>query len=215
MLQVNMHYEYDKVGNTMGLHFRLNYDVRKLIAYPMGELFTGPPSVSLEKAILWMKSIRLDLFSSVKSKSSPKIICVGDVISKAVIEHPKLKELVKYCFIDGGTQRGNKIEITTDLYFVKKEFHNPPGLINNQIFTFIKETLEDPLQYMINVIGEEDLLVLPAVLEANSSAFVFYGQPPVTDADFSIKAGCVGIHANPETRTRFKKVLDRFDQISV
>lgn len=196
------------------MYFKLNPSVRKLLAHPMGELFAGPPAESLPKAILWMHSIKPSLFSELLTDQSSTIICVGDVVSKSMMEHPQLGPIIKMCFVDGETQRGAKIQFKLLDGMIEKTIVNPRGMINSEVADFIRKNSKSPLQYLVMVDGEEDLLVLPAILEANEGTFVFYGQPPNTDADPPIPAGCVGIHVTAEMKENYRKVLDRFDKIT-
>jgi uncharacterized protein (UPF0218 family) len=193
------------------MYYHLNPTVRKLLAHPMGELFSGPPAISLPKAILWMQSIRPSLFSSVYNTESSGIICVGDIISKAMIEHPQLSPLVKMAFIDGETQRGTKVKPKLPEGIIECTLSNPRGTINSEIADFIVKKFHDPLQYLVMIDGEEDLLVLPAVLESDEKAFIFYGQPPITDASPPIPAGCVGIFADSAIKQKYRTILNRFD----
>jgi uncharacterized protein (UPF0218 family) len=195
------------------MYFKLNPSVRKLLAHPMGELFTGPPLESIPKAILWMQSIRPSLFSDLITEKSSRIICVGDVVSKHMMEHPLLGRIIKMCFVDGETQRGAKIHFNLPEGMLQKTVTNPRGMINSEVATFIQKYANDPLQYFVMVDGEEDLLVLPAILDSPDDTFVFYGQPPNTDADPPIPAGCVGIHVTADLKQNYRKVLDRFDRI--
>jgi len=196
------------------MYFKLNPSVRKLLAHPMGELFTGSPQESIPKAILWMLSIRPSLFSDLITDQSSRIICVGDVVSKYMLEHPQLGRIIKMCFVDGETQRGAKIHFNLPDGMIQKTVLNPRGMINSDVINFIQKYSNDPVQYFVMVDGEEDLLVLPAILEAPEDTFVFYGQPPNTDADPPIPAGCVGIHVTVEMKKNYRKVLDRFDRVT-
>jgi uncharacterized protein (UPF0218 family) len=195
------------------MYYKLNPSVRKLLAHPMGQLFTGPPNISLPKAILWMQSIKPSIFSDPITPNSTFIICVGDVISKGMLDHPQLSKIVKMCFVDGETQRGQKVVFKLTNTIKQKTFENPRGMINEEIFTLVKKWQRDPLQYLIYVKGEEDLLVLPMVIAMDTPSFVFYGQPPITDATPPIPAGCVGIYSDESMKNHYKKMLDRFDKV--
>ena len=199
---------------------------------PQGELFTGPPSESMPKAVEWMESKGLNLEEDpdFTDKKNHCIICVGDVVSKAFLEDPRLNKFVKFCFIDGNTQRGDKISLNLSFdgenlsetsykserakkAIIKfKKVKNPREHIREEIFDFIQERIHDPYQYIIEVNGEEDLLVLPATINSHRD-FIFYGQPPITSANISVEAGCVGIFSDEKTKMRFREVLGEFDKI--
>jgi uncharacterized protein (UPF0218 family) len=179
----------------------------------MGQLFTGPPKEALEKVVLWIQSIHPSVFSDVELASSPKIICVGDVVTKNMLEHPLLSKIVKICFVDGETQRGAKVVFKKLEGMVERKVVNPRGMINSEIFDFIPKKLKEPLKYLVYVEGEEDLLVLPAVLTSEHN-FVFYGQPPITDADPPIPSGCVGIYLESDIKSKYNAILERFDKVN-
>jgi uncharacterized protein (UPF0218 family) len=60
-------------------------------------------------------------------------------------------------------------------YPAKVSVPNPPGFITGQIWDAISENLDSG--GIIGVEGEEDLAVIPVVLEADFGDVVLYGQP--------------------------------------
>lgn len=200
------------------MYYRLTRNMRKFTSPEdlMGYLFEGSPAISIPKVIDWMSSVEGGRFSELGSelhlKDPPIIICVGDVVSQAMLSHPFLSSYVKYCFIDGETQRGGTITMPSLNNFKHLTFTNPRGMIAKEIFTFIRNTLSNSIQYIINIAGEEDLLVVPAVIET-SNCFIFYGQPPMTDLGASIPAGCVGIYNNSQVKARFQEIFDQLEPI--
>lgn len=199
--------------------YKLPSALRRSLAAPMGPLFEGMPAQSLPKAITWMQTQSPHLFdptfksSDIGNNNQSGIICVGDIISKGMLLHPELAPRVKYCFIDGETQRGSEVGIKNLKGIVEISIKNPRAMISDEAITFIRSHLRDGKQYFVKVIGEEDLLVIPAVIEA-VNFFVFYGQPPVTDAGLSIPAGCVGLHSTPELREKLLKIFTKFEKIN-
>ncbi len=188
--------------------------MRKEFAKPLGQLFIGDPDVSFPKAILWIKNQFSELFGDSTLEKPPLVIGVGDIVSKEIIQNKFLKPFVKYLFIDGETQRGrNRFKFPKLENTIKKSFYNPAGFINEEIFDFIRETINDDIQYLVVIDGEEDLLVIPAILESND-AFIFYGQPPITDAIPPIPAGCVVIYNSSEIKQRIKKLFEKLEHVS-
>ncbi len=183
----------------------------------MGELFEGAPEKSIPKAIQWIQSMSNGIYASLGSdllsSKKPAIVCVGDVISQGMLSHPILSSCIKYCFIDGETQRGGEIKLPVLPQFKEISFKNPRGLIAKEIFQFIRTTRSNSDQFLVRIEGEEDLLVVPAVLETDNW-FIFYGQPPVTDVGESIPAGCVGIYSSPLVKENFQAIFDQLEQIS-
>ncbi|MHA1719795.1 MAG: DUF359 domain-containing protein [Promethearchaeota archaeon] len=182
--------------------------MRKEFARPFGELFTGDPDISFPKAINWMKNQFSDLFDNSKGNRNVKIIGVGDIVSNEIVRQEFLSPFIKYLFIDGETQRGNPFHFPQQKNYIKKKFYNPAGFINEEIFKFIRETINDNSRYLIIIDGEEDLLVIPAILETKNS-FIFYGQPPVTDLNPPISAGCVVIHNNFKVKRKIREIFDQ------
>ena len=64
--------------------------------------------------------------------------------------------------------------------------------------------------------GEEDLLVLPLVLEIplekKLQNYVFYGQPPITDSKHSIPEGIVMVKVNKIIQTGVKKYIELMEK---
>ncbi len=196
------------------MFFKLKPSMRKEFSKPLGKLFKGDPEVSFPDAIEWIKNHFSDLFNGSSIKKMPTVVGVGDVVSKSIIQNKFLRPLVKYLFIDGESQRGrNQFMIPNLENSIKKTFYNPAGFINEEIFDFIKETINDDNQYLVIIDGEEDLLVIPAILEINNS-FIFYGQPPITDIIPPIPAGCVVMYNNSEIKQRIKELFEQMERVS-
>jgi len=188
--------------------------MRKEFAKPLGQLFKGDPDVSFPKAIKWMNNQFGNLLSVSNLEKSHIIVGVGDIVSEEIIQNKFLRPLMKYLFIDGETQRGSNRFLFPELEtIIKKTFYNPAGFINEEIFEFIRETINDGNQYLVVIDGEEDLLVIPAILESNKT-FIFYGQPPITDINPPISAGCVVIYNNFEVKQRIKKLFEQLERVS-
>lgn len=196
------------------MFYKLKPSMRKEFAKPLGQLFIGDPDISFPKAIIWMKNQFSELFGDSTLEKPLLVIGVGDIVSKEIIQNKFLKPFVKYLFIDGETQRGRNRFIFPKLEnMTNKTFYNPAGFINKEIFEFIKETIKDDNQYLVNINGEEDLLVIPAILESINS-FIFYGQPPITDVIPPISAGCVVIYNKYELKQRIKKLFEQMERVS-
>ena len=84
----------------------------------------------------------------------------------------------------------NATELTVD---------NPAAEITSQSIDIIQQafTMQPPVR--INVIGEEDLLVIPVCVYAPKNAIVLYGQP---------NEGLVIVKITPEIRNKTQKLLD-------
>ena len=113
-------------------------------------------------------------FKELIEKEKPsRLISVGDVVSRNLHKskiHPQLT------IIDNKFLRK---EAAPEEAPVEKTVYvdNPQGTITQESINAIKEALEKNEHTHIVVDGEEDLLVLIAVLYAPENAFVVYGQP--------------------------------------
>ena len=196
------------------MFYKLEPSMRKEFSKPLGKLFKGDPEVSFPDAIKWMNNQFSDLFDGSSKEKPPIVIGVGDVVSKSILQNKFLRPLMKYIFIDGESQRGrNQFMIPNLENSIKKTFYNPAGFIKKEIFDFFQETINDDNQYLVVIDGEEDLLVIPAILKSNNS-FIFYGQPPITDIKPPIPAGCVVIYNNFELKQRMKELFEQMEYVS-
>ncbi len=196
------------------MFYKLKPSMREEFSKPLGKLFKGNPDISFPEAIKWMNSQFSDLFNGSSVENTPIVIGVGDVVSKSILQNNFLRPLVKYLFIDGESQRGrNQFSIPNLKNSIKKTFYNPAGYINEDVIEFFQETVQDDNQYIVVIDGEEDLLVIPAILESNNS-FIFYGQPPITDIKPPIPAGCVVIYNNSELKQRIKELFEQMERVS-
>jgi hypothetical protein len=79
----------------------------------------------------------------------------------------------------------------------KLAVENPAGTISEEAELAIRLALESP-PAKVQVSGEEDLLVLPCVMNAKDGTAVYYGQP---------KKGLVRVMVNKESRERARKIV--------
>ena len=85
-------------------------------------------------------------------------------------------------------------------------FHvvNPAGTISQESWQAIKNALKQEAATVI-VEGEEDLLALPAILEAQLNALIVYGQP---------SQGIVIVEVTSQRKAKLAKLLDEIRQES-
>jgi hypothetical protein len=133
-------------------------NLRHLFKEPFGELFEGE---GLEPA----KRVKEIL------KDEKKIIAVGDITVKNLLEVGVRPALA---IVDLKTKRE-----TLEAYDLGGEVitaNNPPGEISADLQEKIHEAITEE-GMVIQVDGEEDLAVLPCILEADWDSVVLYGQP--------------------------------------
>lgn len=108
---------------------------------------------------------------------SPPFIAVGDVVTATLLEagHPPAVALV-----DGKTEReavDPGLRRRTRTLEREIEVANPAGTITRSLVSAIVTALDDGDPVRIEVTGEEDLAVIPAMLAAPIGATIIYGQP--------------------------------------
>ncbi|MFH1774284.1 MAG: DUF359 domain-containing protein [Methanobacteriota archaeon] len=135
---------------------KLPEEFRGIFKKPFGEVYKGE---GLKPA------------QEIKSKlRGEKVIIVGDMTLRnmlAVGVKPSL------AVVDLKTKRSVEMPATGKDVF---EARNPPGMITQDLWDKIHKAIEKDGSVVL-VEGEEDLAVLPCILEADWDAAVLYGQP--------------------------------------
>ncbi len=167
-------------------------EMRSELKEPLGELITIDPSLSLIKRI--------------QEEQPPIVILVGDYCVEDALKHGLIPDI---SILDGVNLREPYHEISIHNAKVINS-NNPPAKITVESWTKIIEIIEQQIQRTIEEIpkepivllitGEEDLLVVPAVLEAPEGSFVVYGQP---------HKGIVLIKVTANAKFKFKKLIER------
>ena len=158
--------------------------LREKLKAPIGELLTGDK----EHAMKLLKKI-------VIQEKPPRVICVGDAVSRNAINAGE-KSWIK--IIDGKEMRK---ETGLDDFHGNKIFlvENEPGTISYTAREAVSELIKQEGSLLI-VKGEEDLLTLPAILEAPNNSIVIYGQPP--------NAGIVVVRVNNDSKQLANSIID-------
>ena len=134
-------------------------------------------------------------------ESIPKIISVGDVVTQTLIANSVVPDLA---IIDEQVQR--KKIVSQDYSFFEQEVAvNPAGYITKTAWEKIRSTLKkDDNKIIIKIAGEEDLLVLPVIIEAPHNSKVLYGQP---------NEGVVLVTVTKKTKQKAKELLLRMVKV--
>lgn len=113
-----------------------------------------------------------ELLHFLTSRKNSRIITVGDVVTKTVLDFNLTPFL---SLVDGKTRRKFNIEKRSVMERVKNE----AGLIRLSVISKIKELLENDsdASKVLYVDGEEDLLVIPIVIYGKDGDIILYGQP--------------------------------------
>jgi len=189
----------------MEYNLRIPPEKRYLFTEPLDILIAG----TREETIIQVENLFRDYL---KSNLNVNFCIVGDIVAKDFFSNSFLKIFVKICIIDEKTQR-NQINIGLEDYFEEIiEFQNPVGTINKDCWELFRNVIASGKKTLIKVTeGEEDLLILPLILEIPISDqeiyFAFYGQPPITDSNFIIPEGIVIVNADENIQEKISKLI--------
>jgi len=164
-------------------------ELRLKLKNPLGQLITGSPKETMTK-----------LKQLIKEEKPPKIIAVGDVVSKNMTEHHITANTM---ILDNRVLRKTikPIKVKTERTLHVK---NPPGTLTRETWTTIQEALKQNQPTRVLVDGEEDLLTLVAVSLAPENTLVVYGQP---------NQGVVAVMVTMETRRKVQSVIDAMQPV--
>jgi GTP-dependent dephospho-CoA kinase len=170
----------------MAVTHKITSELRVKLKEPFGTLIKGNPAQTMAK----MKEI-------LKEDKPPKLVSVGDTVSKNLIEYKLPPDIV---VIDNMCMRKklSPSKFTGMAVYVK----NPAGTITGEAVLELKKALESQERIRLIVEGEEDLLVLIAVLYAPENSLIIYGQP---------YEGIVVVKSTPQKKAeaaRFLKAME-------
>ncbi len=185
-------------------------DKRHLFAEPLDILIAG----SREETIIQVENIIRD---NLESGVAINFYIVGDIVAKDFLSNQFLRNFIKICIIDEKTQRSH-LKLEFEEFFEHTiEFKNPEGTINKECWKLFREVITSGKKTLIKIIeGEEDLLILPLVLEIpilkDVKNFAFYGQPPITDLKYQIPEGIVIVDVDINIQEKVKKVISIMEE---
>jgi uncharacterized protein (UPF0218 family) len=167
----------------MAIAYSVTPELREKLKEPFGMLIQGSFAETMSK----MENI-------VKRENPPKIVSVGDTVSRNFHEHQMNPQL---SITDNKRMRRR---MQPRIFAGKKVVHvkNPQGTITEEAIASIKEALESDERTHIIVDGEEDLLALIATLYAPEKSLVVYGQP---------YKGIVVVKVTSEKKAEAKEIL--------
>ncbi|MFW9819037.1 MAG: DUF359 domain-containing protein [Candidatus Thorarchaeota archaeon] len=189
----------------MDLNLRIPQDKRHLFAEPLDILIAG----TRKETITQVENIFKD---NIKSGVKINFYIVGDIVANDFLTNNFLKNFVKICIIDEKTQR-NQFSIDFEDYFEHTvKFQNPEGTITKECWNIFRNVINSDKKTLIKITeGEEDLLILPLILEIplleGVKNYCFYGQPPITDSNFVIPEGIVIVDVDENIQEKVKNVI--------
>ncbi|MFX1276533.1 MAG: DUF359 domain-containing protein [Promethearchaeota archaeon] len=185
--------------------FRIPKEERYKFTRPLGKLISGTRGDTVSE-------VENILRNYLNSGFSLKLYTVGDIVTEDFLNNDFLKSFIKLSIIDEKTQR-NKIKISFEEFFEETyEFKNPQGTIRKESFSLLKKIINSNNRTLLKITeGEEDLLVLPLVIEIfldkKVKNLVFYGQPPITDSKNPIPEGIVLVDVNSKIQKNIAKLI--------
>jgi uncharacterized protein (UPF0218 family) len=163
--------------------------------------FIVPNGVKEEFRKIWGK-----LYSSLEEAKIPpskKIIAVGDVVSYNLIKAGIKPSIIVY---DGKVERRKAPDEVIGILekYGEKSYKvkNPPSHITSELQEIVEKSLKEKVKVGIFVDGEEDLAVLPFLLEAEEGNVILYGFP------FKEK-GVVVLEVNENWKKKGKDLLKK------
>lgn len=129
------------------------------------------------------------------------LVAVGDVVTYHLVRAGREPDVA---LVDERTKRelveAEIRETVTER--VSVEARNPPAELTADVVETLRESLEREEPTTVLVDGEEDLVVLPAIVVAPDGASVVYGQPD---------EGMVHVVVDDELRAEARALLERFE----
>lgn len=170
---------------------------RRHFKKPLGKLILGS-----RENISWAG---MQAFDQLNHKKNHLIITVGDITTQAFLLNNLPLDLAIF---DHRCQRQNisknlhlKLKNKADFYYQVK---NSPGMLSQQTLQTVQKSLpqlKNSFRGVIEVQGEEDLLVLPVVLLAPLKSLIFYGQP---------NKGLVRVKVTEKVKSKVLELLKKF-----
>jgi uncharacterized protein (UPF0218 family) len=159
----------------------------ELSSKSFGTIFSGDPKANAEHVL-----------KLIKSRHPPKVIIVGDFTLKVFSDsgfHPDLG------IFDKRTKRSAFVGPND----FNEKISNPAGQITDEAVAAIRRLLSAPLPSTLFVEGEEDLLALPAIVQAPKGSFIIYGLPG---------EGIVVVTADKKTKEKINDLISQFERTS-
>lgn len=129
---------------------------------------------------------------------SGMVLSVGDVVSRTLLEHDFRPEIVVF---DDMSMRKREVfpRHLLEGYEIRRTV-NPSGTLTEEACEVLKRLISLSGQFAVEVLGEEDLLGLPAIDKAPLGSLVLYGQPG---------HGIVVVDVDSRSKKAVKSILKR------
>jgi uncharacterized protein (UPF0218 family) len=194
----------------MDFNLRIPQNQRHLFAEPLDILIAG----SREETIPQVENIFKEQLTS---GMEINFYIVGDIVARDFLANQFLKNFIEVCIVDEKTQRKHTTLNFIEFFEQTVEIQNSEGTINKDCWKLLREIITSEKRTLIKITeGEEDLLILPLVLEIpllkGVKNFCFYGQPPITDSNFIIPEGIVIVDVDKNIQEKVKRVISLMEK---
>lgn len=193
-------------------NLKLLLNHRKELAKPIGKLISGKREDTIKEVVELIKKETED-----NPNVEIRLYCVGDIVTHDFLNNDFLFGILKICIVDEKTKR-ESVELPFNGVFEKYiELENPAGTISSEVWPILKYFVEEDINAVVNITeGEEDLLVLPLIseisLKKDKKDYIFYGQPPITDANPPIPEGIVMVEVNEQTKSKVEHLISLMEE---
>lgn len=160
--------------------FRLPEQLRSSLAEPLGRVYTA-------------KEVGGPEFEALVKEAS-MVVTVGDRVTDTLEDAGRTPDVQ---VVDGIERRGRR-GMPKAPYATLVKVKNPPGTLTLGALEGVRKAFRGKKPARVQVDGEEDLMAMPAIVAAPTSAVVFYGQPGV---------GVVAVKSNAASKSRSRGVL--------
>ena len=175
--------------------YRLPVTLRESLRTPIGELFVGDHSTSAKNAIDYIQ----------ERKKGP-VVTVGDVCASSLLNQGFYPDIIIF---DEKTQRTDKISLDLENYSVQVVFNPKEWILKSaiqEIENAIAFSTSNNCRIAVRIDGEEDLLIIPAIISLPLGSVVIYGQPPITTEE-----GLVVALITSSLKNKVHDILNKFE----
>jgi len=162
--------------------YKLPQELRARLAKPLGRLYTGDEA-------------KEETFAEVVRRAS-MIVTVGDKVTETVYSLGRIPDIQ---VVDGLERRMERLPPEVP-YSRLIEVRNPAGVLTKEAIRGVRAAFRGKRPARVLVQGEEDLVAIPVIAMAPSSAVVFYGQPG---------EGIVAVKADARAKGRNRAILKK------
>ena len=175
--------------------YKLPNNLRNSFRDPIGKIFTGKQSDSAKKAIMYINTLEKGF-----------IIAIGDVCSKSLLEQEFYPNVIIF---DEKTRKHKEISLNLTSYQMRTAI-NPKEWILLSAWTVIRQSIafstSNNCRIAVRIDGEEDLLIIPAIISLPVGSVVVYGQPPIATEE-----GIVVVSISSSLKDRVTNLLEKFE----